>query len=57
MHAIKITLGYKNTKPNILIMTNHLIRVHLVHASQPCVYDMMISYQDKQCMTLQVGSS
>uniref|UniRef100_A0A0L8FVA6 Sushi, von Willebrand factor type A, EGF and pentraxin domain-containing protein 1 n=1 Tax=Octopus bimaculoides TaxID=37653 RepID=A0A0L8FVA6_OCTBM len=37
-------------------MTTRLIRVHQAHASQPYVRDMVISYQDKQRMTSQVGS-
>uniref|UniRef100_A0A0L8FX38 Uncharacterized protein n=1 Tax=Octopus bimaculoides TaxID=37653 RepID=A0A0L8FX38_OCTBM len=35
-------------------MTTRLIRVHQVHASQPYVRDMVISYQDKQRITLQL---
>uniref|UniRef100_A0A0L8GW01 Uncharacterized protein n=1 Tax=Octopus bimaculoides TaxID=37653 RepID=A0A0L8GW01_OCTBM len=37
-------------------MTTHLIRVHQSHASQPYVRDMVISYQDKQPMTLHMGA-
>uniref|UniRef100_A0A0L8H821 Uncharacterized protein n=1 Tax=Octopus bimaculoides TaxID=37653 RepID=A0A0L8H821_OCTBM len=34
-------------------MTTRLIRVHQAHTSQPYVHDMVILYQDKQCITLQ----
>ena len=40
-HAIKVTLGYKYTKPNMPIMTTSLIRVHQAHASQLNVRDMV----------------
>uniref|UniRef100_A0A0L8FFV7 Uncharacterized protein n=1 Tax=Octopus bimaculoides TaxID=37653 RepID=A0A0L8FFV7_OCTBM len=51
-HAIKVTLGYKYTKPNIRIITTHLSSVHQAHASQPYMHGLVISYQDKQRMTL-----
>lgn len=44
--AIKVTLGYKQTKPNAPIMTPSPIKVYQAHATQPNVRNMVTDFNN-----------
>ena len=67
-HTIKVTMGYKYTKPNMPIMTTSLIKVHQAHASQlnvryiiviviAIVIIIVFSHSPSKCTGLKLGAS